>query len=102
MFHLPALKDTVSGREVYDEGLAQGLSQGLMRCVALLVARKFGRLPRGMEARIKALGYPQPEALTEALMDLPDAKSLLRWLDALGRKRPSSKRTKPLARRSPR
>ena len=103
MFNLPALNDTVSGREVYDEGmsrgLSQGLSQGLVRLVSRQAAKKFGRLPRGAESLIQTLDYLQLEALGEAVLDMPDAKALLRWLAAHKRQQTSPKPAKREARR---
>jgi predicted transposase YdaD len=80
MLDLPTLKDTVAGRELWEEGLDKGKMEGKMETLLRQTTRKFGPLDHANLAALKSLSNAQMDALTEDILFLPNAEALEAWL----------------------
>ena len=92
LFNLPALIDTVAGREMWDGGVAQGLErgreqglergreEGVLGLCHRLAKKKLGKLPASVVSQIGKLDYLQLEALGEAMLDISSITELKKWL----------------------
>jgi predicted transposase YdaD len=88
MLDLPSLKNTVSGRELWDEGLERGreqglergLEQGIIATLVRLAKRKFPGVQASTIQRIESLDYLSAEALTDEILDLGSVEALEQWL----------------------
>ena len=63
------------------EGLQQGLQQGETNLLIRQLTRRFGKLSRRTEKRIRALALEQLDLLAEALLDFTASVELTQWLD---------------------
>lgn len=64
------------------EGQAEGRTEGGSRILLKLLVRLCGPLPHDVESRVRALSYPEIEALGEALLDFRTLDDVRTWLDA--------------------
>jgi predicted transposase/invertase (TIGR01784 family) len=65
------------------EGMKEGRKDASFSLTIRLLIRKFGRLDKAMEERIRNLPLEQLERLGEDLLDFPDASALTEWLDRI-------------------
>jgi predicted transposase YdaD len=89
MLPIRDLKETVWGKELYDEGLNAGEARGEARgevkgkatTLAHIAQKRFGKLAPAALDSIHCLDFIQLEGLEEVLLDLKDASALNAWLD---------------------
>ncbi len=77
------MQDSVIYQDIKEQGIKQGLEQGLQRQASLVIRqlkRCIGELEPEDEARITKLSVEHLEALGEALFDFSDRDDLLAWL----------------------
>ena len=80
MFTVSDVKKTRVYRDAREEGRVEGLAEGETALVLRQLSRRFGVLPKGLEAQIQGLSLEQVEALGEALLDFEGMQDLQQWL----------------------
>ena len=82
MFDFPDVLDTVAGRELFEEGMAKGKAELLVR----MAAKRFGKLPASVEGSVLSLDYLQLEKLGDDILTLSSLAALTQWLGELKEK----------------